>query len=138
MKSLFHKIASFSLAIFVLLSTYSFTISAHFCGGEVVDVSLFEEAESCCGNIKEKDFCSSGAEIHKKNHCSDTTKYVQGNDLEQTALTKLSLPQVYFVVAYFSVFHFNNDFQKEKVDLIAFSPPIQSIDRTVLFENFRI
>ena len=47
-KNLTHKIFSMTLAILVLLSTFSFKIEAHFCEPKIVDVAVFSKVKSCC------------------------------------------------------------------------------------------
>jgi len=47
-KTLTHKVFSMTLALLVLLSTFSFKIEAHFCGTKIVDVAVFSKVTSCC------------------------------------------------------------------------------------------
>jgi len=47
-KTLTHKVFSMTLALLVLLSTFSFKIEAHFCGPKIVDVAVFSKVTSCC------------------------------------------------------------------------------------------
>ena len=42
------KISHIILSFMLLVSTMGMTVSKHYCGGELVSVSLFQEAESCC------------------------------------------------------------------------------------------
>ncbi len=36
------------LSMVLLVSTIGMTVSKHYCGGEIVSVSVFHEADSCC------------------------------------------------------------------------------------------
>jgi len=36
------------LSLLLLITTTGFALSKHYCGGELVSISLFSEAESCC------------------------------------------------------------------------------------------
>jgi len=37
-----------ALVVFMLVSTIGFSITRHFCGGELVDVRIAKEVDSCC------------------------------------------------------------------------------------------
>ena len=43
-----YKVFTMTLALLVLLSTFSFKIEAHFCGPEIVDIAVFSKVKSCC------------------------------------------------------------------------------------------
>ena len=47
MKKAIRKISAFLMAIVVLLSTMSFTVSMHYCQGELVDTAIFQKAHDC-------------------------------------------------------------------------------------------
>lgn len=47
-KTSIHKIFSMTLALLVLLSTFSFKMETHFCGSNIVDVAVFSKVKSCC------------------------------------------------------------------------------------------
>ena len=49
-KTMLHKVFSMSLALLVLLSTFSFKIEAHFCGPKIVDVAVFSKVKPCCNS----------------------------------------------------------------------------------------
>jgi len=39
------------MALAVVLASFSFKIEQHFCGSNLVDVSVLSKVESCCSNI---------------------------------------------------------------------------------------
>ena len=47
MKDFYKKISAILMAVVVLFSTMSFTISEHYCGDKLVDSALFSKAEFC-------------------------------------------------------------------------------------------
>lgn len=59
------KTIHISLALILLMVTMGFSISKHYCGGNLVSVSLNHEAESCCDS---------------NNCCQDKTEHYQLDD----------------------------------------------------------
>jgi len=47
MKAFLYKILSFSMALIVLFSSFSFTVNQHICGGEVANTTFFIDADNC-------------------------------------------------------------------------------------------
>jgi hypothetical protein len=45
---MFRKVSHIILAFMLLLTTVGLTISKHYCGDNLVSVSVFSEQESCC------------------------------------------------------------------------------------------
>jgi len=43
------KLSHIILALLVLVTTMGMTVSAHYCGGELKSVQLFQASASCCG-----------------------------------------------------------------------------------------
>jgi hypothetical protein len=44
------KVSHIFLSALLLISTMGMAVSKHYCGENLVSVSLFEEADSCCGD----------------------------------------------------------------------------------------
>ena len=99
MKKVFHKIASVCLALFVLLSTVSFTVDSHYCGDILVDSSLFGLVETC-GMEVQQNTLSSECNISKKDCCIDEQVTIQGQDALKTIFDKLERDQQLFVAAF--------------------------------------
>ncbi len=143
MKQILHKIASIFLAVIVLFSTFSFTVDSHYCGNTLVDSSIFSKAESCGMDDSHQDDCDSKSENEICNdddlmHCKDVQKSFEGNSIEQEAISKVELPQLYFVTA-FVVSYFNLvTSATSKQSFFQYKPPLVKKDITILFENFRI
>ncbi|MFT4830863.1 MAG: hypothetical protein ACI815_000501 [Psychroserpens sp.] len=47
MKSIFQKVFSITMALFLMASTVSWTIGMHYCGKSLVDIVFFGHAEKC-------------------------------------------------------------------------------------------
>ncbi len=98
MKQVFHKIASILMASVVLLSTMSFTIDMHYCGGTLVDTAIFSKAKTC-GMEMEKPSTKNCA-ITKKNCCSDKQVVIDGQDELKLSLDVLSFEQQQFITSF--------------------------------------
>lgn len=135
MKQHIHKLISVLLSLVVLFSTFSFTVESHYCGDRLVDVAVFSEVHGCGMDMLSS---SEGVqETSKKSCCRNEVDFVKGNSVEQQAIQKSMLPQVYFVSA---LVVFYQDLYTSSVETAyyQYKPPLVDRDITVLFENFRI
>ncbi|MBV1887765.1 MAG: hypothetical protein KUG51_00590 [Urechidicola sp.] len=139
-----YKIGSFLLAIVVLFSTFSFTVSSHFCGNILVDSSIFSEVEDCGMDMSHNDDCDSeenGISCNENDlmHCKNVTNSLEGNTIEQQAFENSDLPKVFFAISFLA--HYENLLvDKNEIDLsiIHYKPLLVYEDTIVLYENFRI
>ena len=77
-----YRIVTLSMALSILVSTLSFTVSMHFCGGKLIDVSIFQKAHSCGTEItSDNDGVMGGC-------CQDKEVKIEGQD-------ELKLPPVF-------------------------------------------
>ena len=97
MKQVFHKIMSFLMAFVVLLSTMSFTVSAHYCGDTLVETALFQDAKGC-GMEKQKP-SSKDCSITKKSCCNDIQFIIDGQDELKLQVDKISIEQQIFITS---------------------------------------
>lgn len=98
MKNKFHNIVSVLMALIVLLSTSSFTVDKHFCGGLLMDVAVFSEAKSCVMGIH--DHSDMGTSIEKDSCCSNEKILVEGQDELKNSFLSLDLEQQMFLGAF--------------------------------------
>jgi len=80
------------LSLLLFIITTGLTFSKHYCGGELISVSLFKEAESCCGSSS---CCHNETETYRLKEDFSVAPML---DLPETAtidLIVLSLP-IYF------------------------------------------
>ncbi|NLP58967.1 hypothetical protein [Lutibacter sp. B1] len=138
MKDFFHKITSFFMALIVLLSTVSFTVDSHYCGGVLVDSSLFGLAETCDMEVQLQSQ-SSECDISKKDCCSDEQLNVEGQDILRISFDKLEKEQQIFVAAF--IHSYINLFFESQVDLNSYrnyTPPLLVRDIHLLDQTFLI
>jgi len=135
-KSLLHKFFSMTLALLVLLSTFSFKIESHLCGSKIVDVAVFSEVKSCCASTVKSD---SKLQFAKKNCC--TNKVVSVDGLEQFSLVSFSYENT--TEKNFELF---SEFNFELITFTAsavnyypkYSPPNLILDHQIEYQVFLI
>ncbi|MCM4169789.1 hypothetical protein KCTC52924_03566 [Arenibacter antarcticus] len=138
MKKVFHKIASFSLALVVLLSTVSFTVDSHYCGGILVDSSLFGHVETCGMEVHQQ-LPSSECDISIKDCCSDEEVIVEGQDTLKTSFDRLDKDQQLFATAF--IYTYLNLFDGLDTSIVPFrdyAPPFLITDIQKLHETYLI
>lgn len=94
MKKAIRKISAFLMAIVVLLSTMSFTVSMHYCQGELVDTAIFQKAHSCGMEMNMSD------EMKKKGCCDDKEIHIEGQDELKLPVADMNFDQQVFVIAF--------------------------------------
>ncbi|MBL4605047.1 MAG: hypothetical protein JKY02_05130 [Flavobacteriaceae bacterium] len=125
MKKAFYKIASILMTFVVLLSTMSFTISMHYCQGELVDTAIFQKAHSC-GMEQNIQMSSVEKDIMMKGCCNDTQITIEGQDDLKLPVVDLTVDQQVFITTF--VHTYSNLFiTYEENDTLYFdySPPIK-------------
>ena len=105
MKQVFHKITSMLMALVVLFSTMSFTITKHYCGDTLVDTSIFDKASTCGMESQVSSDCS----VLKIDCCSDEQIAVDGQDELRLSIDKISFEQQVFIASF--VYTYNNLFE---------------------------
>ena len=124
------------MAFLVLLSTLSITIEKHFCGDNLVDVSVFSEVEKCAMESMEVEL----ATITKKSCCKDTVDVVEGQDeLIVKTFDDLDFEQQQFVATFaMSYVNLFESLPKLVIPNKEYSPPKLVYDIQVLNETFLI
>ncbi len=96
MKSFFNQILSVLMAIVVLVSTMSMTVSAHYCGNILVDKTVMKPAQKCAMH----DATSEHEKEDKHNSCcDDEVEIIKGQDQLKLQSIDFELPQPIFVQA---------------------------------------
>lgn len=134
MKSFLYKIATVLMALIVLISTFSFTIEKHYCGGFLVDVSYVGNVNSCGEKIE------SSSEVKIKNCCKDEIEHIEGQDvLQKNSIEKLTFKEqktlISFAISFQVVFEKVSFKKKYLKDL---SPPKLYQNYQVLYQSFLI
>ncbi len=137
--------AAIFLAFQILLSSLSFNMGFHYCGGKMVNASLFGKAAGCehaqrqgtkpCPLHK-----TPGNGISQKGCCQDATIFVQGQGHPTNSLdASLELkPHPVFAAAFVAAFIQPLFSQAAFVPKFQFySPPLIERDMPVLLQSFR-
>ena len=95
------------MAVVVLFSTMSFTVSMHFCGDNLVETAMFQKAKGCGMEMDKPS--TEDCKVIKKNCCNDEQLVVDGQDELQIQLDNISLNQQLFIVSF--VFTYLNLFE---------------------------
>lgn len=128
MKKGIKNIVTFILALVVLFSTTGFTISKHYCGNNLVSVTINDNAKSCCDSAL-------GNCCHTENkHYQVQDDFSVSGNIQITHTTVLELfPLVYI---------FNAQLPEEKdgdIQLACLPPPLLSIQtRLSLLQTYLI
>ncbi|MCO7186780.1 hypothetical protein HER15_07000 [Tenacibaculum mesophilum] len=136
MKKHFSKITAITLALTVLLSTFSFNVEKHFCGDFLVAVSYVGSVASC--DDVEEDSCES--KIKEPSCCKDDVELIKG----QTQIQKSSVEKITFIKVATAVTScvFNSllfkDLEKQIIPHKQYVPPKLFFDIQVLHEVFII
>jgi len=147
MKEITSKIASFLLAIVVLLSTFSFSVDKHYCNGHLSSPNV-SGIETCDMNMhkckmsqekkceKENISCR---KIQKENCCKHVIKIISNDNQEQLTVQKISLKKIHillaFINSYASIF---KNYITNFIPVKNYISPTVFHDFGVLFQTFRI
>lgn len=99
MKTALLKAISFLMALVVMVSTMSFTINMHYCGGTLVATSVFSDVESC-GMEQAMAMVPAGCSMTKSNCCKNEQSIVKGQDELKLNLDTLSMDPHIFVAVF--------------------------------------
>lgn len=130
------KITAFFMAFVVLISTMSFAVNLHFCGGNLVETALFSKAEGC--GMEMQNPSTDGCSITKANCCNDEQLVINGQDELKLRIDTLSFENQVFLASY--IYTYINGFEALDKNLSSFKtykPPlvikqIYKLDETYL------
>ncbi len=155
-----YRFIALTLAFLIFVTSGSFAIDVHYCGGQIKSFNLFGKAALCsedmqeisspekedcdhhCHMTTESDHTCSSSEEEENDCCQNKTFYFQSDQDQQLCVpANISLvptdlvPQ--FIMAYAAVF-FGCDFssQRDEFSLIQYSPPLIYRDIPVLVQSF--
>ncbi len=136
MKSVFQKIAAFSLALLVLGATMSFTVGMHYCGKTLVDYSFFNKVESCgmeMMQVPEIESCS----IVVDNCCMEEHLTFEGQDILKSSWDQLKFQQQVFVASFsYGFFQIYTGENTNTYHFLDYSPPYLVRDIPIFYETF--
>ncbi|MCK0157338.1 hypothetical protein MWU65_09130 [Cellulophaga sp. F20128] len=134
-KQLVHKVLSVVLVFLVLASTMSFAIEKHFCGGELVGVTLFLDEFDCIPIG-----CEPANEVVENHCCQGVVDVVKGLDrLTAKAIDHSNIQQKYFLAnTPCSFIAFLSNFEHAKQLYANYSPPERIVEIHILDQVFII
>ena len=77
---MFQKVSHIILSVLLLVSTIGMIVSIHYCGTTMISVSIFDEADSCCGD---SDCCHNENQLFKVNDDFSVTQIVAPPQLSE-------------------------------------------------------
>ena len=138
MKQLVKQFSAIVMAMMVIFSTLSFTVSEHYCGAHLVDSSLFSKAESY-GMELQRPSPTKDCSVNKDNCCSDVLTHIEGQSELKTDLSNLSFNQQVFVASFvYSSINLFEGLEENIVPFKYYSPPLIVKDIQVLDNIFLI
>lgn len=97
-KLVLHKIISLTFIVLVLFSTASLTVEKHFCGDNLIDLSLFSSTEKCGGDVQQS---SEDHEVLEKSCCKDVVELISTqNQLDTNSKNDFSQFQKQFAAVF--------------------------------------
>lgn len=136
MKQYLKHISAFALAILVLFSTFSFTVSEHFCGGYAISHAIGIPAKTC-GMEMQKDI--DNTTTVKSSCCNDIVNMVEGQNELQLDFDSLEIAQQQFILSFtYSYFQLFETLENHHIPFKAYVPPLIVRDIQVLDETFLI
>ncbi len=123
------------LVFIVLASTMSFTIERHFCGGELIGVTMFSEGLDCCSAK-----CEPKDGVIESHCCKAVVDVIKGLDtVVAKAASDSFIQQQLFLISNINPFlTFFNDLELIKSSYRNYTPPERVIDICILDQVFLI
>jgi len=124
------------MALVVLFSTMSFTVSMHYCGDTLVETAVFQKAKGCGMEMQKPS--TKGCAITKKNCCNDEQIVADGQNQLQLSVADISFEQQLFITSF--VYTYRNLFEGSDKNISSYQdyiPPLvirqlYKIDETYL------
>ncbi len=147
--NLSHRIFAVSMALLLLLSSTGFSMDAHYCQGELKNISLFGKAKGCYdGEIVEtinetKKSCKNQhGEIKRADCCQNESLVIESIDTDTTnpRLANIQESQFELTTAILAVFVLNYWSKSDIQPPLSHKPPIplDVRDIQVLYQTFLI
>lgn len=124
------------LALLVLVSSSSFTINMHFCGGSVQSVSLIEKATPCPMEVKTPPCHKAFA---KRSSCCDDEQFLyQGQDFKNHEVANIQVVQQAWVIELPVLAQIVPIATAKFSHYTLYKPPLLQHDIPVLIQSFLI
>lgn len=127
-----NKLIAFLLSLLVLISSINYSLSAHYCGSQLIDLALFGKAESCSMALE------SNCELDVMPCCADSSLLIDGEDyLFSKNIKTLVVKKIDVLVAKLS-FPIKLIFSSNRplIQLEIYSPPLIDYEIPILNQSF--
>lgn len=126
---------SLFLGILIVFSSMGFSLSKHYCQGELKETALFVKAKAC--HEVEKASCHKHPTgLAQENCCNDEQDYIKGIDLETSLLIKVCAPDLPAVINKPLSFFTKSIFNKELIRFSNSPPPLIVKDIIIFVQSF--
>jgi hypothetical protein len=139
MKQSIHKSMALFMAVVVLMTTMSFTVDMHYCGGNLVDFSFVQQVKTCGMEKAQPVKSCDNPMMSEKSCCSDQQLVIEGQDDLKQNFAQLSYEQQVFVTSF--TYAYINLFEGTASKEVPFTDPSLPFirrDLQVLHQTFLI
>lgn len=137
MESIILKIAAILLGVLILFSSFGFTVSTHFCGGEKIKSAVgFVKTDLTCGMKKETSKCPQHNQIQSE-CCKNVFEYHKIEDNVKKEVAEIAIPKFIQVFQLINL-GFLVQISLDNIYFNNFSPPLIVKNITVVFQTFLI
>jgi hypothetical protein len=138
-KQLFNKIISIFLSFLLLATTTSFAVNLHYCCNELVDIGLFNKADSCKIILTKEESSSKHCTLEKETCCNEKTILHNGNDVVQEITLQVNINTLVYtqpLSPLYTILIRNS--KKKNIPFKYYSPPSLVTDIYVIHDTFLI
>ncbi|MFT5751002.1 MAG: hypothetical protein ACI86L_000502 [Dokdonia sp.] len=138
MKAILHKISAALMAIVLVFTTMSFSVSMHYCGDTLVNYSFTHAVDGCVmHSMATSDATGCDEVLSKKSCCSDEQWVFEGQDEVKVSWDSFSLEQPsIFEVNNFSYLNLSFGGAQKEMSFKAHAPPLIVRDIYVFDQSF--
>ena len=139
MKQLFNNILSVFLSFLLLATTSSFAVNLHYCSNELVDIGLFNKADSCKIILTKEESSSKHCNLEKETCCNEKTILHNGNDIVKVTTLQVNINTLVYTQSLSPLYTILiKNSKKKNIPFKYYSPPSLVTDIYVIYDTFLI
>ena len=127
---MFRKITHILIATLLLITTMGFSVSKHYCGTSLIEISINSVAEPCCGDVE-----TSGC-------CHDETEYFQFDEdfVSSVIIENIQITDndILFPLTIIYILNASEEVQKDILNFAESPPPTKLQTKLSLFQTYLI
>jgi hypothetical protein len=138
MKEILHKISAVLMAMILVFTTMSFSVSMHYCGDTLINYSFTHTVDGCgIDAMATSDSTGCDEVLSKKSCCSDEQWVVEGQDEVKVSWDSFSIEQYPFITEHnFSYYALFFGGEQREIPFKAHAPPLIVRDIYLLDQSF--